>query len=166
MGAVNAAKPEPQPVAETPISQCRGPGSIPSQGTRFHMPQLQIVRPLGRPGQATSTRKGEGSRNMGEAGVTPGRAAQASMAVVWMRWEPSDRLAAPDPWGQGGQGFGTEDPGPSLRTPRVSNCGLTEALMPGKSPLNPGRTPWGSRRFSNPSPLSSSCLCPSSCLLP
>ena len=30
------------PVARTPCSQCRGPGLIPSQGTRSsHMPQLK-----------------------------------------------------------------------------------------------------------------------------
>ena len=110
MGRVNAAKPEPQPVAETLISQCRGPGSIPSQGTRFHMPQLQMVQPLLRPGPAKSIRTGEGSRNMGEPGVTPGRAAQAGVAVAWMRWEPSDRLAAPDRWGQGGEGLAPRTP--------------------------------------------------------
>ena len=30
------------PVAETPHSQCRGLSSIPSQGTRSHMPQLRV----------------------------------------------------------------------------------------------------------------------------
>ena len=29
-------------VAETPHSQCRGPGSIPGQGTRPHMPKLRV----------------------------------------------------------------------------------------------------------------------------
>ena len=29
------------PLAKTPCSQCRGPGLIPGQGTRFHMPQLK-----------------------------------------------------------------------------------------------------------------------------
>ena len=105
MGTVNAAKPEPQPVAETLISQRRGPGSIPSQGTRFHMPHLQKVHPPLRPGLAKSIRTGEGSRNMGDPGFTPGRAAQAGVAVAWMCWEPSDRLAAPDPWGQGSEGL-------------------------------------------------------------
>ena len=28
-------------VAKTPSSQCRGPASIPGQGTRFHMLQLR-----------------------------------------------------------------------------------------------------------------------------
>ena len=29
------------PVSKTPHSQCRGPGSIPGQGTRSHMPQTR-----------------------------------------------------------------------------------------------------------------------------
>ena len=33
------------PVAKTPCSQCRGPGSIPGQGTRSHMPQLRVCMP-------------------------------------------------------------------------------------------------------------------------
>ena len=31
------------PVVKTPWSQCRGPGSIPGQGTRSHMSQLKIL---------------------------------------------------------------------------------------------------------------------------
>ena len=31
------------PVAKASSSQCRGPGSIPDQGTRFHMLQLKIL---------------------------------------------------------------------------------------------------------------------------
>ena len=31
-------------MAKVPHSQCRGPGSIPGQGTRFHMPQLSGYR--------------------------------------------------------------------------------------------------------------------------
>ena len=30
------------PVAKTRRSQCRGPGLIPTQGTRYHMPQLRV----------------------------------------------------------------------------------------------------------------------------
>ena len=30
-------------MAKTPHSQCRGPGWIPGQGTRSHMPQLKII---------------------------------------------------------------------------------------------------------------------------
>ena len=30
-------------MANTPSSQCRGPGSIPGQGTRSHTPQLKIL---------------------------------------------------------------------------------------------------------------------------
>ena len=33
------------PVAKTPHSQCRGLGSIPSQGTRSHVPQLRVPMP-------------------------------------------------------------------------------------------------------------------------
>ena len=29
------------PMIKTPHTQCRGPGSIPGQGTRSHMPQLR-----------------------------------------------------------------------------------------------------------------------------
>ena len=31
------------PVTSTPHSHCRSPGSIPDQGTRFHMLQLKIA---------------------------------------------------------------------------------------------------------------------------
>ena len=33
------------PVAKTPSSQCRGPGSIPGQGTRSHMPKQRARMP-------------------------------------------------------------------------------------------------------------------------
>ena len=33
------------PVAKTPRSQCRGPGLIPGQGTRSHLPQLRVPMP-------------------------------------------------------------------------------------------------------------------------
>ena len=33
------------PVVKTLNPNARGPGSVPSQGTRFHMPQLSLSQP-------------------------------------------------------------------------------------------------------------------------
>ena len=45
------------PIDKTPCFQCRGPGSIPGQGTRSHMLQLRVrTQQLKIPSAATRTR--------------------------------------------------------------------------------------------------------------
>lgn len=135
MGAVNATKPEPRPgTGRLPAAQwprLRSPSAgarvRSRQGTRFHMPQLQIVHPLLRPGLAKSIRTGEGGRNMGNLGSP--QEGRPRPVWLWCGCAGSPRTGAIPLHAQ------------------VSNCGLTEALMPGKSPLNPGRTPWGSPKI-------------------
>lgn len=130
-----------------PHLPAEGPGLDPQSGTQTPCATAAGRAPTAKTWPGLSLKTGEGSGNAGEPGVTSGRVAQAGMAVAWPGCAGGPRtgwrLLTPGARAAGAQHRGPGETGPSLHTPSVSSCSLTEVLMPGKSPLTPGHTPCG-----------------------
>lgn len=84
-----------------PHLPAKGPGLDPQSGTQTPCATAADRASTAKTWPGLPLKTGEGSGNAGEPGVSPGR---GGCGVARMCWRPSNRLAAPDPWGQGGGG--------------------------------------------------------------